>query len=131
MRTTAKTTTKPIARALAYQWGEMQERPPNFIDDLMIDLTEALTEAQASGNVERAQCLGEVLQILAEGIVKYEHPAGPALEGETLSRAVTELRTYYYLESVSEGEGRELEKLGKGREAFIGDFFECGTERAD
>lgn len=101
-------TTKPIAKALASRWGALQEEPPEFIDDLMTDLTTAYVAARASGNEERAKGLDEVLDVLAEGIVRYERPAGPELGEEALGRAITRLRTYFYLQSGiprAEGQG--------------------------
>lgn len=92
-------TVKRVAEALAYRWGELQEQPPRFIDDLMIELTTALDAARRSGNEERVEYLDEVLDLLAEGIYKYEHRAGQNVEEERLDRAITEIRTYYYLES--------------------------------
>lgn len=94
-------TTKPDAKVLAYRWGELQEEPSasTSIDDLMIDLTTAFIAAQATGEEERAECLDEVLEVLAEGIVKYEHPADQDLGAEMLAQAIAEIRTYYYLES--------------------------------
>lgn len=104
--------TSSVAKALAYRWGELQEEPPEFIDELMIDLTRALAESQQAGDEEQAKCLGEVLDALAEGIVKYENPAGPELDGETLRRSVVELRTYYYLKAAQrKGGQREKEAV--------------------
>lgn len=93
------TTVELVAEALAYRWGELQEKPPAFIDDLMVDLTTALAAARQSGDEERAECLDEVLDVLAEGIYKYERQADEDFDEETLSRAIAEIRTYYYLES--------------------------------
>ena len=86
-----------VAEALAYRWGELQEKPPAFIDELMIELTTALAAARQSGEEDRAECLDEVLDALAEGIYKYERQADE--DEETLSRAIAEIRTHYYLES--------------------------------
>ena len=86
-----------VAEALAYRWGELQEKPPAFIDELMIELTTALAVARQSGEEDRAECLDEVLDALAEGIYKYERQADE--DEETLSRAIAEIRTHYYLES--------------------------------
>ena len=83
-----------VAEALAYRWGELQERPPAFIDELMIELTTALAAARQSGEEDRAECLDEVLDALAEGIYKYERQADE--DEETLSRAIAEIRTHYY-----------------------------------
>ena len=90
---------KLVAEALAYRWGELQETPPEFIGDLMVELTTALEAAHRSGEEERAECLDEVLDLLAEGIYKYEHGAGEEVEEERLDRAIAEIRTYYYLKS--------------------------------
>ena len=92
-------TVELIAEAFAYRWGELQEKPPAFIDDLMIELTVALAAARRSGDGNRAECLDEVLDALAEGICKYERQADGDFDEETLSRAIAEIRTYYYLES--------------------------------
>lgn len=108
-------TTKPIAKALAYRWGELQEEPPNFIDNLMIDLTRELVAARESGETERAQCLDDIIRMLAEGIVKYEHSARRPLKGEALEQAVVELRTYYYLETGLPRNGQESPDEGSGR----------------
>jgi hypothetical protein len=89
---------KLVAEALAYRWGELQETPPEFIGDLMIELTTALEAAHRSGEEERAECLDEVLDLLAEGIYKYEHRAGEEVEEERLDRAITEIRTYLLFE---------------------------------
>ena len=86
-----------VAEALAYRWGELQEKPPAFIDELMIELTTALAAARQSGEEDRAECLDEVLDALAEGIYKYERQADE--DEETLSRAIAEIRTCYYLRS--------------------------------
>lgn len=91
--------TKPVARALAYRWGELEEQPPAFIDDLMVDLTRALRDAQAAREAARAECLDEVIEALAEGIVKYERESTEALDPETLASATAEIRAYYYKES--------------------------------
>lgn len=102
-----QSTTKPVARALAYRWGELQEEPPEFIDDLMVDLATERLAAQRTGDETRVECLGELLDILAEGIVKYEHPDGPNLDGDVLADAIAGVRTYYYLQSGGLGaEGR-------------------------
>ena len=88
-----------VAEALAYRWGELQEKPPAFIDELMIELTTALAAARQSGEEDRAECLDEVLDALAEGIYKYECQADEDFDEETLSRAIAEIRTCYYLRS--------------------------------
>lgn len=114
-------TTKPVAKALAYRWGELQEQPPEFIDDLMIDLTTAYVAAQRSGDEERAGCLDEILNVLAEGIVKYERPAGPDLGEEALGRAIAGLRTYYYLQSgIPRAEDQRTGKAAKRRRVPAG-----------
>ena len=101
-----------VAEALAYRWGELQEKPPAFIDDLMIELTTALAAARQSGEEDRAECLDEVLDALAEGIYKYERQADE--DEETLSRAIAEIRTHYYLESgIPRVEIREREESPK------------------
>lgn len=106
-------TVKLVAEALAYRWGELQETPPEFIGDLMIELIMALDTAQRSGDEERAECLDEVLDALAEGIYRYEHQADPDVGKETLDRAITEIRTYYYLKSgIPKGEAQGLERAG-------------------
>lgn len=92
-------TTKPAAKALACRWGELQEKAPDFIDDLMADLTTEFAAAQKAGDERRAQTLDEILDILAEGIVKHEHPAGQDFSEDTLNRAIARVRTYYYLEN--------------------------------
>ena len=48
--------------------------PPTFVDDLMVDLTEALSEAEAAGDETRAECLDEVLDALTQGIAKHQRP---------------------------------------------------------
>lgn len=101
-----------VAEALAYRWGELQEKPPAFIDELMIELTTALAAARQSGEEDRAECLDEVLDALAEGIYKYERQADE--DEETLSRAIAEIRTHYYLESgISRIEIRERKESPK------------------
>ena len=101
-----------VAEALAYRWGELKEKPPAFIDELMIELTTALAAARQSGEEDRAECLDEVLDSLAEGIYKYERQADE--DEETLSRAIAEIRTYYYLESgIPRVEIREREESPK------------------
>lgn len=101
-----------VAEALAYRWGELQEKPPAFIDELMIELTTALAAARQSGEEDRAECLDEVLDALAEGIYKYERQADE--DEETLSRAIAEIRTHYYLESgIPRVEIREREESPK------------------
>ena len=101
-----------VAEALAYRWGELQEKPPAFIDELMIELTTALAAARQSGEEDRAECLDEVLDALAEGIYKYERQADE--DEETLSRAIAEIRTHYYLESgIPRIEIREREESPK------------------
>lgn len=92
-------TVRRTANSLSYRWGEMQEDPPEFIDDLMIKLTTALVGARQSGEVSRAECLDEVLDVLAEGIYKYEHQGAEDVEEKILTRAVSEIRTYYRLRS--------------------------------
>ena len=100
-----------VAEALAYRWGELQEKPPAFIDDLMIELTTALAAARRSGDENRAECLDEVLDALAEGIYKYERQAEGDFDEETLSRAIAEIRTYYYLKNgIPRVEAREREE---------------------
>lgn len=89
------TTAGPVAHALAFRWGELQETPPDFIDDLMVDLTEALAEAEAAGNDVRAGCLDEVLDALAQGIVKYHRRSAGHFDEETLGRAIREIRAHY------------------------------------
>ena len=88
-----------VAEALAYRWGELKEKPPAFIDELMIELTTALAAARQSGEEDRAECLDEVLDALAEGVYKYEHRADGNLDETTLNRAIAEIRTFYYLRS--------------------------------
>ena len=101
-----------VAEALAYRWGELQEKPPAFIDELMIELTTALAAARQSGEEDRAECLDEVLDALAEGIYKYERQADE--DEETLSRVIAEIRTHYYLESgIPRIEIREREESPK------------------
>ena len=103
-----------VAEALAYRWGELQEKPPAFIDELMIELTTALAAARQSGEEDRAECLDEVLDALAEGIYKYERQADEDFDEETLSRAIAEIRTHYYLESgIPRIETREREESPK------------------
>ncbi|PSQ84986.1 MAG: hypothetical protein BRD42_10530 [Bacteroidetes bacterium QS_3_64_15] len=92
-------TVELAAKTLAYRWGELQEKPPAFIDELMIELTTALVAARQSGEEDRAECLDEVLDALAEGIYKYERRADGNLDEATLSRAIAEIRTCYYLRS--------------------------------
>lgn len=89
--------TKPVAHALAFRWGELQEEPPAFIDDLMIDLTEALLEAESTGNEARSKCLDEVLDALAQGIAK--HQTSQVLDAETLGRSIRQIRACYYRKS--------------------------------
>lgn len=108
--------TEPVAHALAFRWGELQEEPPAFIDDLMIDLTEALAEAEAAGNEARAACLDEVLDALAQGIAKHERPADQEVDEDTLGRAIAEIRAYYYQESDLPG----ARELGAGASAETG-----------
>lgn len=113
-------TVKLVAEALAYRWGELQETPPEFIGDLMIEFTTALDEAQRSGNKERAECLDEVLDDLAEGIYRYKHEADPDVGADTLDRAITEIRTYYYLKSgIPKGEAQGLERIGKTQKEAV------------
>lgn len=100
-----ESTVRPVAEALAYRWGKHQKRPPDFIDDLMIDLTTELLLLQKAGDEKRAECLDAVLDVLAEGIIKFEHSAGQDLEEEALDRAINRLRTCYYLESGGRGAG--------------------------
>ena len=103
-----------VAEALAYRWGELQERPPAFIDELMIEITTALAAARQSGEEDRAECLDEVLDALAEGIYKYERQADEDFDEETLSRAIAEIRTHYCLESgIPRVEIREREESPK------------------
>ena len=105
-------TVELAAKTLAYRWGELQEKPPAFIDELMIELTTALAAARQSGEEDRAECLDEVLDALAEGIYKYERQADE--DEETLSRAIAEIRTHYYLESgIPRIEIREREESPK------------------
>ena len=92
-------TVELAAKTLAYRWGELQEKPPAFIDELMIELTTALAAARQSGEEDRAECLDEVLDALAEGVYKYEHRADGNLDEATLDRAIAEIRTCYYLRS--------------------------------
>jgi hypothetical protein len=92
-------TAKPVAHALAFRWGELLEAPPAFIDDLMVDLTEALAEAEADGDEIRTECLDEVLDALAQGIVKYHRHSAGHFDEKTLDRAIGEIRSYYYRES--------------------------------
>ena len=106
-----------VAEALAYRWGELQERPPAFIDELMIELTTALAAARQSGEEDRAECLDEVLDALAEGIYKYERQADEDFDEETLSRAIAEIRTCYYLRSGIPQVGIR-EREGAGRKRF-------------
>lgn len=90
------TVTEPVAHALAYRWGELQEEPPEFLDDLMIDLTEALLEARRSENDTRAECLDEVLDALAQGIAKHQRRDVQDFDEETLGRAIGEIRSHYH-----------------------------------
>lgn len=91
--------TKAFAKALAYRWGDLKERHPHLIRDLMTELTAAFAVARKSGHERWADHLDEVLDILAGGIVRHEHPAGRDLGEETLERAIAGVRAYYYLES--------------------------------
>jgi len=93
---TTFSTAEPVAHALAFRWGELLEAPPAFIDDLMVDLTEALAEAEAAGDKTRAECLDEVLDALAQGIAKHQRPDADGFDEETLSRAIGEIRAHYY-----------------------------------
>ena len=103
-----------VAEALAYRWGALQEKPPAFIDELMIELTTALAAARQSGEEDRAECLDEVLDALAEGIYKYERQADEDFDEETLSRAIAEIRTHYCLESgIPRAEIQEREESPK------------------
>lgn len=90
--------TTPAARALAHRWGELDEEPPEFVDDLMVDLTAALAEAETAGQRARAECLDDVLDALAEGIVKHDRPVDGGFDEVSLSSAVADLRAYYYEE---------------------------------
>lgn len=65
----------------------------------MIELTAALDATRRSGNEERAECLTEVPDLLAEGIYVYEHRAGQDMEEKRLDRAMTAIRTCYHLKS--------------------------------
>lgn len=91
--------TKPVAQALSYRWGELEEEPPEVIHDLMVDLTRALEEAEAEGEADRAECLDEVIEDLAEGIVKHEWDSTETIDQDTLASATAEIRAYYYKES--------------------------------
>ena len=107
-------TVELAAKTLAYRWGELQEKPPAFIDELMIELTTALAAARQSGEEDRAECLDEVLDALAEGIYKYERRTDGNIDEATLNRAIAEIRTYYYLESgIPRVEIREREESPK------------------
>lgn len=116
---------KLAAETLAYRWGELQEAPPRFIDELMIELTGTLDAARRAGNEERVECLDEVLDLLAEGIYKYEHRAGQEVEEDRLDRAITEIRTYYYLKSgIPRIEASGPEGTGKEQSELGGSFFD-------
>lgn len=90
---------EPVAHALAFQWGELKEEPPAFIDDLLIDLTEALAKAEAAGDEVRAECLDDVLDAFAQGIAKHQRPADQDFDEETLGRAIAQIRACYNLKS--------------------------------
>ena len=91
--------TEPVAHALAFEWGELEEKPPDFIHDLMVDLTRALEEAERTGNEGRAGCLDDVLHALSQGIAKHEGRVDRTPSEEEMSRAIAELRDRYALES--------------------------------
>ena len=92
---TTFSTTEPVAHALAFRWGELLVAPPTFVDDLMVDLTEALSEAEAAGDETRAECLDEVLDALTQGIAKHQRSDADDFDEETLSRAIGEIRAHY------------------------------------
>lgn len=118
-------TAKLVAQALAYRWGELQETPPQFVDDLMIELTGALEKARRNGEKERAECLDHVLDVLAEGIYRYHSRAGQDVE-ETLDRAISELRTYYFLKSgIPTTAGRGPKKSGEKQGQTVDLFSEA------
>lgn len=94
-----KSTVTSVAEDLSHRWGELQERPPEFIDELMIDLTTELVSVRNAGDEDRAGSLNEILDVLAEGIIKSEHGPDQELEEDTLERAIECLRTYYYLKT--------------------------------
>lgn len=119
--------TKTVAKALAYHWGELQERHPDLTHELMTGLTTALAAAQTSGDGKRAERLDEVLDILAEGIVKCEHPTGRDL-GDVLERTIAGIRTYYYLVScIPRAEKRVSEMLKKERRVSAGVPLDRGS----
>lgn len=65
----------------------------------MIDLTEAMADAEATGDEVRAECLDEVLEALARGIVNHHRRGDRDVNEETLNRAIEEIRAYCYRES--------------------------------
>lgn len=65
----------------------------------MVDLTRDLEGAEAAGDGERADCLDEVIEALAEGVVKHEWLSAETIDQETLASATAEIRAYYYKES--------------------------------
>ena len=96
---TTSSTAEPAARTLSFRWGELLAAPPAFINDLMVDLAEALIEAKAAGDKTRAECLDAVLDALAEGIVKHQRPDADDLDERTLRRAIGEIRAHYHQKS--------------------------------
>jgi len=83
---------EPIARALAFRWGQFQEEPPDCIEGLMAELTASLQEAEEAGDEARAESLDAAIDILARGVAEHKRQANRGLNTATLERAMAEIR---------------------------------------
>jgi hypothetical protein len=87
-------TIEAAARALAFRWSHCQEEPPDYIDQLMTELTAALQEATEAGDRARAKCLSTAINNLARGVAEHKRQANPGVHTAPLERAKAEIRLH-------------------------------------
>lgn len=87
-------TIKQVARAVACRWGQLDEEPPETIEQIMSELTAALQEAEEAGNKTRAGCLDRAIRILAHGVADQKSQANERGHTPTFERALAKIRRH-------------------------------------
>lgn len=84
----------PDAEQLSHGWDDLDERPPEVIDELMIELADELESIQNAADEEGGASLSDILDTVAEEIIETELSADRDIEEEALERAIEALRRY-------------------------------------